>query len=152
MKTGTQEAFGLIIIVHPVQTMTALCYKLEFKQMPYPGQGLTISSPNNLGVNSLKGINWHVAANNTWQGIISGQWPYGNIPTKFNGKLKKKYDYVEIRLKEDIWNYLKGYTSFEKCFDEVTNSINQSCHSIFDPNSSRYEKRYLTKTNQLNYI
>ena len=58
---------------------------------------------------------------------------------------KKEYDYIEIRLKEDVWNYLKGYSSFEKCFDEITNSNNQSCHSIFDPNSSKYEKRYLTK-------
>ena len=137
-----QEAFGMSINVHPVQTMTALCYKLEFKQILYHGQGLTISSPNNLGVNSLEGINWHITANNTWQGTISGQWPYGNIPTKFSGKLKKEYDYTEIRLKEDVWNYLKGYTSFETCFDEFTNSINQRCNSIFDPNSYKYKKRY----------
>ena len=77
---GMQEAFGMSINVHPVQTMTALCYKLEFKQILYHGQGLTISSPNNLGVNSLEGINWHITANNTWQGIIQGHWPYENIP------------------------------------------------------------------------
>ena len=96
----------------------------------------------------LKGINWHVAANNTWQGIISGQWPYDNIPSKFNGNLKKKnYSFTDIRLKEHKWNYLNGNTSFEKCFNKVTNSNDQSCHSIFDPNLSKYEKRYLFKPN-----
>ena len=144
-----QEAFGLIIIVQPVQTMTALCYKLEFKQILYHGQGLTISSPNNLGVNSLEGINWHVAANNTWQGIIQGQWPYENIPLKFYGELKEKYDYNEIKLKEHKWNYLNGYPTFEKCFNEDTKydaSDGQNCNSIFDPNSSNYKKGYIFLT------
>ena len=148
LKTGTQEAFGMTIIVHPVQTMTALCYKLEFDQILNHGQGLTISSPNNLGVNSLKGINWHVAANNTWQGIIQGHWPYENIPLKFYGVLKEKYDYNDIKLKEHKWNYINGYPSFEKCCNEDTkydDSDGQNCNSIFDPNSSKYEKRYLTK-------
>ena len=112
MKTGTQEAFGLTIRVHSVQTMTALCYKLEFKQIPYPGQGLTLSSPNNLGVDSLEGINWHVAANNTWQGIISGQWPYDNVPTKFSRKLKEKnYSYIDIRLKDSVESVLEFSSS-----------------------------------------
>ena len=114
-----------------------------------PGLELTLSSPTNLGVDKLEGMDWYVAANNTWQGIITRRWPYDNIPTKFMGKLKKDLNYNEIRLKEHEWKYIKGSTSsFEKCFDEIAGHDDfegQNCHSIFDPNSFKYEKRYLTK-------
>ena len=116
-ETGKQEAFGLTFTVYPIKTMTALCYKLDFLESPCNGsQVLTISSTNLTGDDKLDGINWYVAANNTWQGIIQGHWPYENIPMKFYGELKEKYDFNEIKLKEHKWNYLNCYLSFEKCY------------------------------------
>ena len=152
LETGKQEAFGLTFTVYPIKTMTALCYKLDFLESPCNGQCLTISSTNLRGEDKLDGISWYVAANNTWQGIIQGHWPYENIPLKFYGELKQKqkYDYNEIRLKEHKWNYLNGYPSFEKCCNEVTkydDSDGQNCNSIFDPNSSNYKKGYIFKPN-----
>ena len=150
LKNGKQEPFGLPIMVQPIRTMEALCYMLEFEKSPSQGQGLTLSSPTNLGVDNLERMNWYVAAKNTWQGIIPGHWTYDNIPLKFYGELKKKiFDYNEIRIKEHEWNYIKGSTlSFEKCFDEITGHDDfqdQNCHSIFDPKSFKYEKRYFNQ-------
>ena len=149
LKIGKQEVFGRKVIVQPIRTMAALCYKLEFLETQCTGLDMTLSSPINLGVDNLEGMEWYAAANNTWQGIISGSWPYDNIPTKFSGKLKENMNYNEIRLKEHEWNYIKGSTlSFEKCFDEITGHDDfqdQNCHSIFDPKSFKYEKRYFNQ-------
>ena len=61
----------------------------------------------------------------------------------------------EIRLKEHEWKYIKGSTSsFEKCFDEIADHDDfedQNCHSIFDPNSLKYEKRYFNQICKLNH-
>jgi hypothetical protein len=32
LKTGEQDAFGMTVIVHPIKTMVALCYKIEFSK------------------------------------------------------------------------------------------------------------------------
>ena len=157
LKTGEQDVFDMKVIVHPIKTMEALCYKIEFLKLKNHCTGLylTLSSPTNLGVDKLEGIDWYVAANNTWQGIITGRWPYDNIPTKFSGKLKEDMDYNEIRLKEHEWKYIKGSTlPFEKCFDEIAGHDDfedQNCHSIFDPNSIKYEKRYFNLIYELNH-
>ena len=85
----------------------------------------------------------------------TGRWPYDNIPTKFSGKLTKNMNCNEIRLKEHEWKYIKGSTSsFEKCFDEIAGHDDfedQNCHSIFDPNSIKYEKRYFNLIYELNH-
>ena len=92
--------------------------------------------------------NGHDHVHPTWR------WPYDNIPTKFSGKFKDM-NYNEIRLKEHEWKYLKGSTSsFEKCFNEIAGHDyfkDQNCHSIFDPNSFKYEKRYFYQTCKLNH-
>ena len=74
LKTGEQDVFDMKVIVHPIKTMEALCYKIEFSKLkPHCTLSLTLSSPTNLGVDKLEGIDWYVAANNTWQGIITGR-------------------------------------------------------------------------------
>ena len=73
LKTGEQDVLGMTVIVHPIKTMAALCYKIEFWQTHCTGLEMTLSSPTNLGVDKLEGIDWYVAANNTWQGIITGR-------------------------------------------------------------------------------
>ena len=92
----------------------------------------------------LVGVNIYVAAENTWQGIITGNWPYDNIPLKFEGKLKKNHDYAVIKIKEHEWNYLKGMDSFEKCtsqYDEDFNYHYPNCQSFFHPNTFKHKTR-----------
>ena len=73
LKTGEQNAFGMTVVVHPIKTMEALCYKIEFWKTPCIGLDFILSSPTDLGVDKLEGLDWYVAANNTWQGIITGR-------------------------------------------------------------------------------
>ena len=66
-KNGTLE-------VIPIRTMTkGLCYKLTPSN---PLQMNFFIGSSIQGLDKLEKINLMIAANDTWQGIVAGRWPY----------------------------------------------------------------------------
>ena len=99
--------------------LRALCYKIEYlSNLPPEPEGvyLTVSTSSNENIDKLNGMNWYLADKNTWQGVITGHWPYNNIPQKLSGSFKKdSSNYFPIKLREDIWKYLEGQKDFNQC-------------------------------------
>ena len=109
----------MIVEIYPVLTFRALCYKLNYLvQMPDEIVYLIISSPEQ-GIDKLEGISWYVAANNTWQGAITRNWPYNNIPQEITVDFKQDYiNYIHLKLREDIWKYREDNLDFDLCVDQ----------------------------------
>ena len=118
--------------VTPVKTQYhGLCYKLQLlKPLPDPPYSL------GLGIRTfgkdrdrLKKVNVLIASNNTWQGIITNNWPY-KAPPLIGGKfVPDKYNMVDIRLKENLKKFRRGYDDFNQCMKDKDN---KKCVSIFD--------------------
>ena len=98
------------------------------------GVYLTITTTDQ-GIDKLEGINWFVAATNTWQGAIAEDWPYNNIPQKLNGNFKQDFsNYFPIKLREDVWKYLEEQSDFDDCIAKERydrKSGETQCDSIF---------------------
>ena len=78
-------------------------------------------------------MNWYLADKNTWQGVITGHWPYNNIPQKLSGSFKKDFsNYFPIKLREDVWKYLDGQKDFNQCILQERQKFGEvNCDSIF---------------------
>ena len=79
----------------------------------------------------MEGIKWFAAAKNTWQGVVTENWPYNHIPLKSYGELHPNIsNYQNIKLKEDLWKFRDGNLDFEACIKEEEEK-NTGCTSIF---------------------
>ena len=94
------------------------------------------TNEKNQGIDKLNGMNWYLAAKNTWQGTITGSWPYNNIPQKLTENFKQNFlNYILIKVREDIWKYRNGISDFDSCFNQEKNMkefVVLNCNSIFD--------------------
>ena len=144
---------NIMIEVYPILTFTALCYKVEYitKMTLEPhGVYLTITTTDQ-GIDKLEGINWFVAATNTWQGAIAEDWPYNNIPQKLNGNFKQDFsNYFPIKLREDVWIYLEEQSDFDSCiakerYDKESGETH--CDSIFNLSFNSSPLEVLNSTN-----
>ena len=142
-----------MIEVYPILTFTALCYKVEYitKMTLEPhGVYLTITTTDQ-GIDKLEGMNWFVAATNTWQGAIAEDWPYNNIPLKLNGNFKQDFsNYFPIKLREDVWKYLEEQSDFDACiakeqYEKESGATN--CESIFHLSFNSSPLEVLNSTN-----
>ena len=98
----------------------------------------TISNKKS-GSDRLSKVYLMLAAQNTWQGISFGNWPYSKNPPIAIGNLKEDmFDITSIKLEENVWKYQTGWNTISECL-EAENELN--CASIFDPFTA--EIRYL---------
>ena len=154
LKIGKHQYAGKITIeLYPILTFRALCYKIEYvTQMPKEPHGIYLTfTTSDQGVNKLQGINWFPAATNTWQGVITEDWPYNNIPLKMNGNFKQDFsNYFPIKLREDVWKYLEEQSDFFGCiakerYDEGPGETH--CDSIFHLSFNTNPLEVLNETN-----
>ena len=139
METGKNDYFGKEIYVEEIQTLhSGLCYKLELtsKDIIPVANGvensfmLRIQCKKN-GTDRLSKVNLMLAANNTWQGISFGYWPYSQNPSDIFGNLKENMiEIINVKLEENVWKYQNGKDGFRECLG-MENKLN--CSSIFDP-------------------
>ena len=86
---------------------------------PYGGIYLMITTSDQ-GNDNLQGINLFMAAKNTWQGAITEDWPYNNIPQKLRANFKQNFThYYPTNLREDVWKYLEGQSDFDHCLAQA---------------------------------
>ena len=147
LKTGSNEYFGEEIYVEEIRTLhSGLCYKLELPSnniIPVARGAETafvvqIRSKKN-GLEKLLKVKLLLAANNTWQGISFGNWPYSKIPPVVLGNLNENMiEMIGVKLEENDWKYQTGWDGFRGCL-ETDKKLN--CTSIFDPFTT--EIRYL---------
>ena len=154
LEIGKHQYSGNITIeVYPILTFRALCYKIEYvSQMPPEPHGIYLTvTTSDKGVNKLQGINWFPAATNTWQGVITEDWPYNNIPQKLSGNFKQSFtNYFPIKLREDVWKYLEGESDFDSCIaqERYNNIFGQiHCDSIFHLSMESNPLEVLDQTN-----
>ena len=147
LKVGTYEYFGLTIETTPIRTKYALCYKVESKSKFSHGTSMifTVFDKNlKKSNNKLAAIELNVAAHNTWQGVINGNWPNTKNPLKVVGKFSKDSHnsyYVPIEVTEI--SHLKGKGNYSECIAQKEYA-GQSCKSIFHPNSYKYENKFVS--------
>ena len=123
--------------------MVGLCYKLKLSftipiGLESKNFGLEMRSLTE-GIDKLTKFKWTIAAENTWQGIIYSKWPYSNSPPIISADLMPGLSsFYLIELEENIWKYIAGETSFDRCMDD---NEKESCLSIFDARSMNVESR-----------
>ena len=129
-----------------MRTQAGLCYKLNLSkslipiglEVPMNGLSFLMTTSIKQGIDKLTAFKLIIAAENTWQGIIYGRWPYINIPPIISAELIPGITHFSlIDLAENKWNYISktsnaGKTSFNGCME---NDEKESCLSIFDARS-----------------
>ena len=95
-------------------------------------------------VDKVNLINLYVAGNNTWQGLIYGEWPkHAKSPLKIVGEISQSSmnQYI-VPLEIADWSYLEGNGNYSECLrdNEITGT---DCKSMFHPNSYKLENRYV---------
>ena len=147
LKVGTHEYFGETIETTPIKSTLALCYKVESKSKFRDDTSVifVVRNKNDLKVNDkLKSMKLYVAANNSWQGVIYGQWPNTKNPLKVIGKFTSdSHNFYDVPIEVTERSHLKGNGNYSQCIDQ-TESIGQSCKSIFHPNSHKYENKFVS--------
>ena len=124
LQVGKHQYKGNITIeMYPILTFRALCYKIEYITKmplePYGGIYLMITTSDQ-GNDNLQGIHLFMAAKNTWQGAITEDWPYNNIPQKLKSNFKQNFThYYPTNLREDVWKYLEGQSDFDHCLGQA---------------------------------
>ena len=147
LKVGTYEYFGLTLETTPIRTKFALCYKVESKSKFSRDTSMifTVFDENlKESNNKLATIELDVAAHNTWQGVVNGNWPNTKNPLKVVGKLSRdshNSHYLPIEVTE--LSHLKGNDDYSECIAREE-STGQSCKSIFHPNSYKYENKFVS--------
>jgi hypothetical protein len=158
LQVGKHRYKGNITIeMYPILTFRALCYKIEYITKmplePYGGIYLVITTSDQ-GNDNLQGINWFIAAKNTWQGAISEDWPYNNIPQKLSGNFKQDFsNYYPINLREDVWKYLEGQSDIDHCLSQARYDKEfggSHCDSIFHLSIDSNPLEVLDLTNTCN--
>ena len=134
MLIGHNKFPDNIIQVMPMRTQTyGLCYKLQFSNpLPDPPNApLALFMINYAkGIDKLKKIKLLIASNNTWQGIITDNWPYSKMPPLIEQKFTPNvYKVTFVNMEENIWKFRKGDENFNKC---IENKDDGKCLSIFD--------------------
>ena len=87
------------------------------------------------GLDKLEKLNFYIASDNTWQGVIMNKWPYSNTPMLVSGVFSTEtFSSVIVELDENIWKYRKGLSDFDECMNDQPM---QKCISIFDPRPNR---------------
>ena len=82
--------------------------------------------------NKLAAIELNVAAHNTWQGVINGNWPNTKNPLKVVGKFSKDSHnsyYVPIEVTEI--SHLKGNGNYSECIEK--NMLDKVANPFFIP-------------------
>ena len=95
-------------------------------------------------VDKVNLINLYVAADNTWQGLIYGEWPkHAKRPLKIVGEISQSSinQYI-VPLEIADWSYLEGNGNYSECLrdNEITGT---GCKSMFHPNSYKLENRHV---------
>ena len=145
LKVGTYEYFGMTLETTPIRTKFALSYKVESKSKFSRDTSMifTVFDENlKESNNKLATIELDVAAHNTWQGVINGDWPNTKNPLKVVGKFSRdgEHNIYYVPIEETERSHLKGIDDYSQCIDQK-DSIGQSCKSIFHPNSYKYENK-----------
>ena len=139
LKIGKNDIFGKEVYLEEVRTFhSGLCYKLELssKDMIPVIRGVETSFTFQIQckkneTDRLSKVSLMLAANNTWQGISFGNWPYSENPPTIYGNLKENMiEITNIKLEENVWNYQNGQDGFRECL-QMENKL--GCVSIFDP-------------------
>ena len=95
-------------------------------------------------VDKVNLINLYVAGNNTWQGLIYGEWPkHTKSPLKVVGEISQiSLNQYIVPLEKAEWSYLEGNDNYSECLrdNEITST---DCKSMFHPNSYKFENRYV---------
>ena len=147
LRIGRHEYSGKEINVEEIRTLQfGLCFKLELitkNTIPSDvgGKPFMISIQSwTQEIDKLSRVYLMLASDNTWQGIVSGRWPYSNSPTIVTGKLKENVTQViDIRMEEHIWIRSGGLDNITDCLEP---KMEPNCTSIFDPYSFTMPIRY----------
>ena len=139
LKTGTHNYSGNIINLTPIRTQLATCYKLESLSI---FESITIGIIKISSADYLEKVHLLIAAENTWQGIVYGNWAKTKPPLKVVGKFSSSSSNAYfIQLQDHVWTHLQGVGNYSRCIDENISSKNE-CVSIFHPYSYIYDERY----------
>ena len=134
LKIGRHQYFNKSILkVNAIPTFRALCYKIEYESLIQNDEiHLIIDIPNSdLKIDKMESIKWFAAAKNTWQGVVTENWPYNHIPLKSYGEfIPNISNYHNIKLKDDFWKFRGGNLNFEACIKKEGEK-NIGCTSIF---------------------
>ena len=147
LKVGTYEYFGLTLETTPIRTKFASCYKVESKSKFSHDTSMIFTvfdEQVKISNNKLATIELDVAAHNTWQGVINGNWPNTKNPLKVVGKFSRDSHnsyYVPIEVTEI--SHLKGNGNYSECIAQKEYA-GQSCKSIFHPNSYKHENKFVS--------
>ena len=141
LKIGSHDYNGTTIDTVPIRTTSGLCYKVTPLKFQY---GTALLFMVFMIGNSENKVNMYVATNNTWQGLIYGDWPTNTKnPVKIVGeKSPKSINQYLASLDISEWSYMEGNTNYSECLrdNEVTGI---GCYSMFHPNSYKFENRYV---------
>ena len=144
LKIGKNDYFGKEVYLEEVRTFhCGLCYKLKLssKDIIPVIRGVETSFTFRIqckenGREKLPKVSLMLAANNTWQGISFGNWPYSKNPPVIYGNLKENViEIINIKLEENVWMYQNGQDGFIECLKMENNP---NCTSIFDPFPSEF--------------
>ena len=147
LKVGTYEYFGLTLETTPIRTKFALCYKVESKSKFSHDTSMIFTvfdEQVKISNNKLATIELDVAAHNTWQGVINGNWPNTKNPLKVVGQFSRdshNSHYLPIEVSEI--SHLKGNGNYSECIAQKEYA-GQSCKSIFHPNSYKHENKFVS--------
>ena len=134
LQIGNNDYLNTKIEVTPIRTLVnGLCYKFKMPGLVSPWQFLVSSST--LGVDKIEKLDFYVASDNTWQGVIINNWPYSNTPLLVRGVFSTKTtSAIFVDMDENIWKYRKGISDFDEC---MNNQPMPECVSILDPRPNR---------------
>ena len=91
---------------------------------------LVVSSSTSSGVDKLENLDFYIASDNTWQGVVIDDWPYSKIPYVVRGAFSTETTTsIYVELEENIWKYREGISDFDECMNDQPM---QNCKSIFD--------------------
>ena len=95
-------------------------------------------------IDKLSRVYLMLASHNTWQGIVSGRWPYSNSPTIVTGNFKENItQIIDIIMEENIWIRSGGLDNITDCLEpKMQPKTEPNCTSIFNPYSFTMPIRY----------
>ena len=134
LKIGNNDYLNATIEVTSIRTLVnGLCYKFKMPSLTSPLQLLISSSTS--GVDKIEKLDFYVASDNTWQGVIINNWPYSNTPLLVRGVFSTETtSSISINFDENIWKYREGMSDFDECMNDQPL---KDCTSIFDPRLNR---------------
>ena len=143
LQIGKNDYFNTTIEVTPIRTLAnGFCYRFEMpNSLPrFDGRLQLIISSSTSGVDKLEKLNFYIASNNTWQGVIINDWPYSNTPLLVRGVFSTETtSVIAVDIGKNIWKYREGVSNFDECMNHQPNPDQsmQECISIFDPTPNR---------------